>query len=227
MADLGVSVNNDLGVQPNEVYFDDGYLGFTIGTGIFWIIGTITPLIMMEYQFKPASFYKYDDNGYPRNKAWDYAITQVGPYITTAVYGVTQWTKIAWMAMAYGSAGIWGVQTLMWAISYVKKPSYQKAYFISLKALTIVSWFLAIFVASAFLIGGLITEDEATMPTNIVYNSIYASVFVVAVIVVDLIVFLGMYEQNVRYYKVYERDWWKKNDEEDEAIEENSEPFTL
>ena len=82
-------------------------------------------------------------------------------------------------------------------------------------------------MASAFLVGGLVTEDEATMPTNIVYNSIYGSVFVVAVIVVDLIVFLGMYEQNVRYYKVYERDWWKKNDEEDEAIEENSEPFTL
>ena len=82
-------------------------------------------------------------------------------------------------------------------------------------------------MASAFLVGGLVTEDEATMPTNIVYNSIYGSVFVVAVIVVDLIVFLGMYEQNVRYYKVYERDWWKKDDEEDEAIEENSEPFTL
>ena len=82
-------------------------------------------------------------------------------------------------------------------------------------------------MASAFLVGGLVTEDEATMPTNIVYNSIYGSVFVVAVIVVDLIVFLGMYEQNVRYYKVYERDWWKKDDEEDEAIEDNSEPFTL
>ena len=82
-------------------------------------------------------------------------------------------------------------------------------------------------MASAFLVGGLVTEDEATMPTNIVYNSIYGSVFVVAVIVVDLIVFLGMYEQNVRYYKVYERDWWKKDDEEDEAIEENSAPFTL
>ena len=65
------------------------------------------------------------------------------------------------------------------------------------------------------------------MPTNIVYNSIYGSVFIVAVIVVDLIVFLGMYEQNVRYYRVYERDWWKKDDEEDEAIEDNSEPFTL
>ena len=75
MSDLGVSPNNDLGVQPNEVYFDDGYLGYTIGTGIFWIIGTITPIIMMENWLKPASFYKYDDNGIARNKAWNYELT--------------------------------------------------------------------------------------------------------------------------------------------------------
>ena len=89
------------------------------------------------------------------------------------------------------------------------------------------SWILAIFVAAAFLVGALVTDDEETMPKELVFNMIYASVFVVSVIVVDLIVYLGMFEQNVLYYKVYERDWWNKDYDEDEAIEENSDPFAL
>ena len=228
MSDLGVAVNtDDLGVQPNEVYFDNDYFGYTVGTGIFWIIGTVTPIIMMEFWLKSESFYKNDSSGIPRNKAWDYVVFTLGAYKKTQVYGLTEWTKIAWMAMGYGSAGIWGLLSLIWMLSYVKKPSYQKAYFKSLNILTIVSWILAIFVAAAFLVGALVTDDEETMPKELVFNMIYASVFVVAVIVVDLIVYLGMYEQNILYYKVYERDWWNKDYEEDEAIEENSDPFAL
>ena len=84
MSDLGVAVNtDDLGVQPNEVYFDNDYFGYTVGTGIFWIIGTVTPILMMEFWLKPESFYKNDSSGIPRNKAWDYVVFTLGAYKRT------------------------------------------------------------------------------------------------------------------------------------------------
>ena len=83
-------------------------------------------------------------------------------------------------------------------------------------------------MAAAFLVGALVTSDEATMPKELVFNMIYASVFVVAVIVVDLIVYLGMYDQNVKYYKVYEHEWWQKKYEDEEDVpEEDINPFAL
>ena len=48
---------DELEALTNVSYFADEYLGYSIGTGIFWIIGTIAPIICMEYWLKPSSDY--------------------------------------------------------------------------------------------------------------------------------------------------------------------------
>ena len=144
------------------------------------------------------------------------------------VYGLTLWTKIAWMAMAYGSTAIYGIQTIFWGLAYIKDPWFQKAYFKSTGILTISSWVLSVFVAVAFIVGALITEDENMAPTRLVNNMVYMIVFVVGVIVIDLIVYLGMGEQVMKYYKWDEQDWWNGEEAaEDEQDASNSDPFTL
>ena len=83
---------DELGVPTNESYFADEYLGYSIGTGIIWIIGTIAPIICMEYWLKPASHYKGDDQ-----IAWDYVKFKFSSSIILfPTVGLTYWTKIAW-----------------------------------------------------------------------------------------------------------------------------------
>ena len=47
----------DFGVPTNESYFADEYLGYSVGVGIFWIVGAITPIICQEFWLKPSNFY--------------------------------------------------------------------------------------------------------------------------------------------------------------------------
>ena len=47
----------DFGVPTNESYFADEYLGYSVGVGIFWIVGALTPIICQEFWLKPSSFY--------------------------------------------------------------------------------------------------------------------------------------------------------------------------
>ena len=131
--------------------------------------------------------------------------------------------------MSYGSAAIWGLLTISWLLAYIKKPWFQKAYYMSTSILTIISWVLALFVAGAFTYGGLVTGNEDSMPKRLAFNMIYMSVFVVGVIVVDLIVFLGMGEGLVKFYKWDEQEWWGGNEqgEEDVDVDAVTDPFTL
>ena len=103
--------------------------------------------------------------------------------------------------MAYGSTSIYGLLTIFWLLAYIKEPWAQKVYFKSTGVLTIASWVLSVFVGSAFIVGSFITENESFAPKQLVNNMVYMSVFVVGVIVVDLIVYLGMGEQVMKYYK--------------------------
>ena len=83
---------DELGVPTNESYFADEYLGYSIGTGIFWIVATIAPIICQEYWLKPAS--TYEDNV---EIAWDYVEFVFSAFITLyPTVGLTLWTRIAW-----------------------------------------------------------------------------------------------------------------------------------
>ena len=142
--------------------------------------------------------------------------------------GLTLWTKIAWMAMSYGSTSVFGLLTLAWLLAYIKKPWFQKSYYMSTSILTIISWVLSIFVAASFIVGALVTNDEGENPKQLMFNMIYMAVYVVGVMVVDLIVFLGMGRQLVKFYKWDEQEWWGGNNDGEEAIDEpNSDAFTL
>ena len=130
--------------------------------------------------------------------------------------------------MSYGSTTIYGLLTLAWLLAYIKQPWFQKSYYMSTSILTIISWVLSIFVAAAFIVGALVTNNEDENPKRLMFNMIYMAVYVVGVIVVDLIVFLGMGRQLVKFYKWDEQEWWGGNTEgEEEFDDENSDPFTL
>ena len=82
---------DELGVPTNESYFADEFLGYSIGTGIFWLIATIAPIICQEYWLKPASDYKDVEI------AWDYVEFVFSASITLyPTVGLTLWTRIAW-----------------------------------------------------------------------------------------------------------------------------------
>ena len=218
---------DELGVPTNESYFADEFLGYSIGTGIFWLIGTLAPIICQEYWLKPASDYGVGDS---LLIAWDYVEFEFSS--TIFIYptaGLTLWTRIAWMAMSYGSAAIFGLLTISWLLAYIKKPWFQKAYYMSASILTIISWVLSLFVAAALTVGGLVTDNETAEPKRLAYNMIYLAVYTVGVIVVDLIVFLGMGEGLVKFYKWDEQEWWGGNDqgEEDIDVDDVSDPFAL
>ena len=217
---------DELGVPTNESYFADEFLGYSVGTGIFWIIATVAPIICQEYWLKPESDYKDGDM-----IAWDYEEFYVSVnigYLYPTV-GLTLWTRIAWQAMSYGSAGVFGLLTISWLLAYIKKPWFQKAYYMSASILTIVSWVLSLFVAAAFTVGGLVTDNADAEPKRLAFNMIYMAVYVVGVIVVDLIVFLGMGEGLVKFYKWDEQEWWGGNEqgEEDVDVDATSDPFAL
>ena len=130
--------------------------------------------------------------------------------------------------MSYGSTTVYGLLTLAWLLAYIKQPWFQKSYYMSTSILTIISWVLSIFVAAAFIVGALVTDNEDENPKRLMFNMIYMAVYVVGVIVVDLIVFLGMGRQLVKFYKWDEQEWWGGNTEgEEEFDDENSDPFTL
>ena len=130
--------------------------------------------------------------------------------------------------MSYGSTTVYGLLTLAWLLAYIKQPWFQKSYYMSTSILTIISWVLSIFVAAAFIVGALVTNNEDENPKRLMFNMIYMAVYVVGVIVVDLIVFLGMGRQLVKFYKWDEQEWWGGNTEgEEEFDDENSDPFTL
>ena len=130
--------------------------------------------------------------------------------------------------MSYGSTAVYGLLTLAWLLAYIKQPWFQKSYYMSTSILTIISWVLSIFVAAAFIVGALVTDNEDENPKRLMFNMIYMAVYVVGVIVVDLIVFLGMGRQLVKFYKWDEQEWWGGNTEgEEEFDDENSDPFTL
>ena len=130
--------------------------------------------------------------------------------------------------MSYGSTTVYGLLTLAWLLAYIKQPWFQKSYYMSTSILTIISWVLSIFVAAAFIVGALVTNNEDENPKRLMFNMIYMAVYVVGVIVLDLIVFLGMGRQLVKFYKWDEQEWWGGNTEgEEEFDDENSDPFTL
>ena len=130
--------------------------------------------------------------------------------------------------MSYGSTTVYGLLTLAWLLAYIKQPWFQKSYYMSTSILTIISWVLSIFVAAAFIVGALVTNNEDENPKRLMFNMIYMAVYVFGVIVVDLIVFLGMGRQLVKFYKWDEQEWWGGNTEgEEEFDDENSDPFTL
>ena len=114
-------MSDEFAALTNDSYFADEYLGYSIGTGIFWILGMITPMICMEAWLKPASFYK-SEYGENIDIAWDYVPSIIGGITYYRVVGLTQWTKIAWMAMAYGSTSIYGLLTIFWLLAYIKEP---------------------------------------------------------------------------------------------------------
>ena len=114
-------MSDEFAALTNDSYFADEYLGYSIGAGIFWILGTITPMICMEAWLKPASFYK-TEVGIDVNIAWNYVTMSISNNTYATVLGLTQWTKIAWMAMAYGSTSIYGLLTIFWLLAYIKEP---------------------------------------------------------------------------------------------------------
>ena len=84
---------DELGVPTNESYFADEFLGYSIGTGILWLVSTITPIICMEYWLKPVSDYKDTEI------AWDYVEFVFNANAGIILYptlGLTLWTRIAW-----------------------------------------------------------------------------------------------------------------------------------
>ena len=225
-------MSDELAVLANdESYFGDEYLGYSIGTGIFWVIGMITPISMMYGWLMPESFYQtVEILGIDKNMyiAFNYLSLSIGGIEIPQVYGLTLWTRIAWYAMAIGSTAIYGALTVFWLLAYIKDPWFQKAYFKSTGILTISSWVLSVFVAIAFIVGAVVTDDETLEPLQLVNNMVYMTIFVVAVIVIDLIVYLGMGEQVMNYYKWDQQDWWNGEEAaEDEQDSSNSDPFTL
>ena len=84
-------MSDEFAALTNDSYFADEYLGYSIGTGIFWILGAITPMICMEAWLKPASFYD-TIVGVDVNIAWNYVTMSIGGQTYATVLGLTQWT---------------------------------------------------------------------------------------------------------------------------------------
>ena len=85
----------DFGVPTNESYFADEYLGYSVGVGIFWIVGAITPILCQEFWLKTDSFYE-EVNGTDQYLAWDSVSLEFGGITFYPTKGLTTWTKIAW-----------------------------------------------------------------------------------------------------------------------------------
>ena len=50
-------MNDELAALTDDSYFADEYLGYSIGTGILWVIGMITPITMKYAWLMPESYY--------------------------------------------------------------------------------------------------------------------------------------------------------------------------
>ena len=50
-------MDDELAALTEDSYFADEYLGYSIGAGVFWVLGMITPITMMYAWLVPESFY--------------------------------------------------------------------------------------------------------------------------------------------------------------------------
>ena len=81
----------EFGVPTNESYFAEEYLGYSVGVGIFWIIGTITPILCQEFWLKTSEFYK-EEGGADIAIGWDPIDQEVFGVTYYVQVGLTKWT---------------------------------------------------------------------------------------------------------------------------------------
>ena len=159
-------------------YFNTEYRAYSIGLGCVWTFTWIFPFIM-------------------------YAI--VNPNCLSCTY--TAGTKHAWNTMRYTTLVEFGLLSVVWSLSYIRLKAFQKMYYRFIAWMIPVSWFFALWVMIAMLIGG--SQDGGSVGRN----ALHATLFWVITGGMEMIAWF-LAKGNVLYYKWNEKDWWNYNPEE-------------
>ena len=119
-------------MESKDNYFDHEYLLKSIWLGLVWLLAAVYPAILYAAATPRRDYY------------WDYWRWN---WMTTG-----EWH--AWQLVRIATGVEFGILSLLWLLSYIKKPDFQRIYYRAIAWIIPISWFFAFWALIAFIVGG-------------------------------------------------------------------------
>ena len=165
------------------------YLGWAIGVGLIWAVASQVPYNVFRFWVFPG--------------AWIPEVVYLANQWNKVTDGLSMWTRVAWESMAYGSEAIFGSMTLMWLLAFIPNKDIAKAYQWTMDIGILLSWGLCLWVITAFILGGVITDgvaDEIATDDDIGFNVMYGLIYTALVIGFEALAEYALQPNAIKYY---------------------------
>ena len=165
--------------METPLVFEEGNgaaLGWSVGMGMMYVIAMIIPVAVIEstYFLSPTAI------------------------LENALMGIiilhNSWTNYAAYSMEYGSLAIFGTMTVLWLLAYIPNETFANIYISAIPIATYISYGLALWVLTAFILGGVLEESLFITTDTIGWNIGYGLIFTGCMIGLEILVeymFLG------------------------------------
>ena len=120
-------------------------------------------------------------------------------------------TEGAWWSMRAGHETIYVTAFVMWCISFIHEPKYQRYFYQSSIWLSLISWLNTFVVNLLFIIGGAMTGGNWS-------NLVFPIVYDLFTFCWQAIIYFMFYDDLVKYYKWDQQDWWNGEDGEQDMV---------
>ena len=155
----------------------------------------------------------YQDSGYLGYAAWTGFIWAV---ISQMGYGVMEWFYYSEDWSYLTGVGIemftWGMEIIyvtifvMWAAAFSNDADWARFYFRTVQWLVPASWAVAIVANICILVGTIQEDDAVILLYPLGYDIVFAGL--------GAIVYFGLGQGNVNYYRWDETTWWNNADDD-------------
>ena len=113
-------------------------------------------------------------------------------------------TNTAWWFMRAGHESIYITAFVMFCISFIKQPKYQRYFYESSVYLTLISWGNSFLINLFFLIGGAMSGGNWS-------NLLFPFVYDLFSFIWQAIIYFMFYQDLIKFYRWDEQEWWGKD----------------
>ena len=156
----------------------------------------------------------YHDDGYLNYAAWTgflwALISQMGFGVMEWFYFHEDWSYLTGVGVemfTWGMELVYGTIFIMWSLAFINDINWGRYYFRTVQWLVPASWAVAIAANVCILLGAIGSEDD---PIILLYPFGYDLIFVG----LGAIIYFGLGQGNVNYYRWDEQTWWNNEDDD-------------